>query len=491
MVLPRWRPWRVSERTGELGGLRISQGLLDQVVTDESASEQIASRIIDYDHRHGLHEATDLVGTALVLGREADERVRTAAAELANASSEVARNLSNAVLGIAGRQADHAEAPTMSRSVTMLRIRKLKEIVERDPRNALAWVDLALAQTVLGNVAAAEQPIRISLAQAKGNRFVLRAAARFYVVQDDIDRAHQVLTADSDLLVNDPWLLAAEIAITDLNNESPRFIRHARRLLDASFYPHDLSELASALATVELAAGRTKIARRLLSRALIDPTDNALAQAEWSANRGVDIVAPGQLEGVLRGFEARARHHGRSREFDLAVREGVRWQDDQPFALDPALFVSFIAATFTEDFEAAINACKVGLISSPRNPRLLNNLAFAEASAGQTSSARTVLARPMDAPSERDRAVQMATRGLIEFREGNIDSGRSFYRHAINELRPAHPAAAALAAMYWAYEEYLVSGDPISVITDADKLGSAALRDADVLLVRGRLNRFG
>jgi hypothetical protein len=103
----------------------------------------------------------------------------------------------------------------------------------------------------------------------------------------------------------------------------------------------------------DLKHGKVKQARRLLSTALLDPTDNALAQAEWSAKRGLDIVNT-DLFDMPRSYEARARYYYRNEQFDEALRCGELWLADQPFALDPAMFTSFVAAMFVDDQAAAI-----------------------------------------------------------------------------------------------------------------------------------------
>jgi tetratricopeptide (TPR) repeat protein len=96
----------------------------------------------------------------------------------------------------------------------------------------------------------------------------------------------------------------------------------------------------------------------------------------------------------------------------------------------------------------------------------------------------------MDKPSRRDQAILTATRGLIEFKEGNLEAGRNLYRQSIQQLRRTQPTDAALAAMYWAYEEYLIQGEPESAIAYAEKVVPSELKNPDVILVHSRLDRF-
>src|SRR6202041_937686 len=120
---------------------------------------------------------------------------------------------------------------------------RLKRIVRRQPRSALQWTDLALAHTVLGNVESARKAIRVAIALSPDNRIVLRAAARFYVCENDLDAARSVLSSDLNRLLSDPWLLAADIAIADLADQPLKFGNRARKLLETDLAPRHLSEL--------------------------------------------------------------------------------------------------------------------------------------------------------------------------------------------------------------------------------------------------------
>jgi Flp pilus assembly protein TadD len=454
VVLPRWRPWRTTEYQRELDSLPIGPPVIDQVTTGEEAETELLNRVEDYDQWHGMHHAADLIGTAAVLGLGSHARVQEAAKRVLSSESPSARALAKRILS--GSQPHDAEdlalAPA-SREALQPWLVKQKLIVRAQPRNVLAWADLALAHTNLGQSNAAEHAIRVALAQAKGNRFILRAAARFYIHRDDFERAHSVLTVDTDRLRSDPWLLAAEIAIADSSAQPQRHAAFARHLLDSGFAPHDLSELASALATIDLKHGKVKQARKLLSKALVDPTDNSLAQAEWSVPRGLDLVEEEKFDTPF-SYEAKARHHFRNEEFAEALKYSELWLADQPFALDSAAFTSFVAATFVDDQKSAIRACEIGLVTNRHSALLLNNLAFSLAVSGQLDKAREVIRRPMVDVSQRDNAIVTATRGLIEFRSGDPSSGRELYRQAARALvKEKEDVAATSAALFWLYEE--------------------------------------
>jgi tetratricopeptide (TPR) repeat protein len=303
-----------------------------------------------------------------------------------------------------------------------------------------------------------------------------------------------VLISDPDRLIRDPWLAAAEISIAELAEKPLRFAKSARRLLESDIQDRHLSELAASLATAELKAGNVKQARRLLARALRDPTENSLAQAEWSAGRGVDVLQAANPEPLL-NFEAHTRHALRDGDFAVAMNQAILWQGDQSFALDPAIHLSYIAATLSENYEVAIMACQKGLRTNPKDKTLLNNLAFAQANAGLQSSAQKTMSRLVVTDDDDDRVkwTSMATRGLIAFRQGAINEGRRLYGDSIqgwNHLSGEQDNAAR-AAIFWAREEIRTNTDFVDEsMSIVDVLMSRASDEPDLKLHYERLIRM-
>jgi tetratricopeptide (TPR) repeat protein len=466
-----------------------------------SSEDELAKRLVAFERWSGIFEAADVVSTAIVLGLETYPGVRKAAESLVRAPLSVTRELADRILsGTSGMASLLDLEPesrleldfAQSRTDDQLRVAELRNIVRRQPRNALRWTDLALAHTVLGNIDAAAKAMRTAISLGNGNRFILRAAARFYVHRNDLEAAHNVLIADEDRLLSDPWLLAAEIAIADLAELPQRYVNRGRLSLDRDFAPRHISELASALSTVEMNAGRMRRARQLLRAALVDPTENSLAQAEWSAERGLDLVSPTQLRLPL-SFEAQARHLSRVGEFGNAVTQARLWQVDQPFALDPALYTSYLASTLIENYEAAIWACETGLRTNPGDLVLLNNLAFSQASLGQVDKAAETMAKlPLTVADVRKLATWTATRGLIAFRRGDAVLGRRLYQESIASWqRQGGRKEAAKAATYWAREELLAGTDHIGeALAAVRELGKNVTSDPETDILRERLRRL-
>jgi tetratricopeptide (TPR) repeat protein len=198
-----------------------------------------------------------------------------------------------------------------------------------------------------------------------------------------------------------------------------------------------------------------------MRRALEDPTENALAQAEWARSHGLQNPAIVEQLNKPLAFEARALAFSTAKMFVEAAAEGTRWQRDQPFAPEPAVFTSYIAAVALEDYSLAIEVARRGLVSNPDDVALRNNLVFSLASAGHPGEARAELASIGHVPEEpAKQATLLATRGLVAFREGRPDEGRAQYRTATEMLRRhRHHQREALAMLLWAREELFSNSD--------------------------------
>ena len=304
------------------------------------------------------------------------------------------------------------------------------------PDDALEWVDLALAHTVLGNKAAAERAIRVALSLAPHNRFVLRAAARLYVHNEDLEHAQSILTRNP-ATIYDPWLLSAEIAIASARKSTSRLATQGRRLSDnQSFRNYDRSELAMALATLEYESGGSKKRTKKFQRlALMDPTENTVAQADWLANRdsGLEHVNVSAFQ-IPANFEAAANAAFGAGDWDTSYQHAQNWLADQPFSARPAILAGFITSSILVDFRKAVQFCKDALIPNPDDTTLLNNLAFSYANLNETKEARKYIRRAVKKPNLKmeELIIVTATQGLISFREGDAENGEALYQQALD-----------------------------------------------------------
>jgi len=405
-----------------------------------------------------LSFAADLVSTALLT--ESTDDAREAAAFLVEQSgtSSTALALAQRLLnpdGPARETIDVIGAAGLSPEVRHAEIRRLRRQLRESPRNALAWADLAHEYASLGLVEKALRSMDTALRLVPTSRFLLRSGARLFVHADDPERALRLLR-QAGRTNADPWLMAAEIATSGVASRSPKFARRGKAALAMDVAPRHKTELASALATLEWMSGDNRSARRLFRDSLIDPTENAVAQAEWASRRlNASLVEPHHLE-TPGSFEARARESLRRGRFEEALDNSWNWLHDQSFSRDPAGVGSYVAAVALRDYEQSIRILQLGLVANPADWLLLNNMAFALASLNRLDEAQDHLNRIVGERDPTSLAVTSATQGLVQFRRGNVQLGRDRYKEAIRALLKGNfKKSAAVAAVFWAREELL------------------------------------
>jgi hypothetical protein len=347
-VVPRWRPF---EQTLARGELLPTSPLVAPRFTEES----VESQLYDWKDHKSLSIAADLVSAAFTLGLTS---VALDAAEFLRRHPKApptARSLAAAYLRTAG--ADLPGDPdfgspdeivgvpdplTSADRVHIVAIHRLRARLAVYARNAVDWITLALHYTSLGSISKARRAVGVALGLAPQNRFILRAASRFFLHIGEHDRAHRLLSR-SGIVRTDPWILAAEIATADAIRKSSSFAKLGKKFLDAGrFNDQHLSELASAVGTLEFKSGNDKRARKMIDVSLREPSENAIAQAVWisrTISSRVEVPQSGS------SAEATAWTAYGDGHWERALEESDKWQEDQPFSSRPAAHGSFIAAT--------------------------------------------------------------------------------------------------------------------------------------------------
>lgn len=447
-LLPRWRE---SGRTdpSELATQGSGTDLYDPKRFDQAKQDWLRERT--------LAHASELVGAAIVNGHTAE--VREPAAQIleeAPRDSNLFRLGERALRGAASNLPGE-EPPEEARA----RAARLKRRLREDPRNAIALVDLAREYAVQGQPDKATKAIDQATALARDNRFVLRAACAFFTHIGDAERAVQLLRR-SDATRHDPWLMAAEIASSEIAKRVPATAKTGLRLIKSGhLLPMNGAELAGALATEELIAGANKNAKKLFASALVDPNENTVAQAEWATEflAGVPLE-PRHFE-LLYSYEARAREKRAQGKWQAALEEARGWLFDQPFSVAPAAFASYIAGTALDDQLEAERLAGMGLQANPRDRMLKNNLVVALAMNGKVSQAVKIFESiDLHGSDKARRATFQATAGLLMYRRRNYDQARQLYQQAIDALAgPGYERMRANAALYRAREELLAKGE--------------------------------
>lgn len=445
-VVPRWRTFA---KTNALRGIRSISQAAD---AEQPPDKDVQERLIAFHANPTTWHAADLLGEALLL--QSDEAAREAAEFIIDHKSQampLAVEMAEKTLGIAAEEDGHDPS-------WRVQLHALRDFAETYPNNAIAWMDTALAYTVLGSKEHAARAVRTALALAKDNRFILRSAVRFYVHRNELDRAHELLL-NSAATPHDPWLVSAEIAVANARKRTSRLLTVGRHLTENdNFRAYDRSELAIALATAEHEAGaRQKRIRTLVRQSMLDPTENAVAQAEWLSvrNESLDGVNVKAMD-VPCIFEARAQERYQSGDWEKAFENTLLWFEDQPFSSRPAIMAQYLANTVMDDQERAVEIGQRAVRPNPNDPYLLNNLAFSLANTGNAVQARKYIerARQQQIDDEGLQIAVTATEGLIAFRLGDAEAGRKLYAAAEKQAtEEGLRREAQMATLYLTNEE--------------------------------------
>lgn len=457
-VIPRWRDSRTTAALGELD----SAGQEPSAPVDDTL---VAQKALEWADNHSVSFASDLLATALSSGLQPTAGYEAAEFLLASKdASPAAKVIARRFLGLTQPKTDLLELypdtnGTLPVQARHRRIHLLRQQLADSPRNVLLRADLALEYTAVGRRDKALEMMDLALRLNPENRFLLRSAARLLVHVNAADSALAMLRS-SAVTKQDPWLIAAEIAISGVAEKGPRFAKIGGQILQGErFSNFHITELASALGTLEAEAGARKKAKRLFQQSLIDPTENSVAQATWAVQqREFDGFDP-QLLQLPGSFEARALDSRRLGEVHTALSETWKWLGDQSFAPTAAIFGSYLASVAIEDYEQALRFVDVGTRANQNEWLLLNNRAFSLASLDRIDEAEEVLDSLPKTPSDPVRvATVLATRGLILFRRGLTMAARELYLAAVAAFRHANEGrGAAIALLFWAREEIIAN----------------------------------
>lgn len=342
----------------------------------------------------------------------------------------------------------------LSRETERRTIHELRRRTRAWPRNAFTWVDLARAHFAVGDDRKARRCLEIALSLDPDNRFIVRSAVRFLVHTNDEDFARKVVL-NSDASELDPWLLSVGVAIGARPRRST--LKLATSFIeDGRYSPWHLAELSAAIAVLEHENGQERSARRFMRGALVDPTENVLAHAEWAswASHLPDSADRSKRTQPSDPDEALARRYAKDYQWVQAAAHAKNWQLDQPFALDAAGLGSWYAIE-AGDYGLASSFSTVGLVANPKDSALLNNRAFAAACRWDLTGAAQDLAAIDFAGAEVENVgCALATAGFVAIRARDHELGRSLYNRSIRLFSQRRMFDhAARAAMNLAAEE--------------------------------------
>ncbi len=452
-VLPRLRPSSAASARGELNSIEDRKPSRPQ----SDQSEFRNARVKAWGSSKGLSVASDIVAAAIVSGPTPE--ALEAATLLLAPESRAADNLKELAARLLGRKSPSRgdnTSPTARLNLAGARIKELRSRLRDYPGNSIAWMDLALEHTIAFNQESAIHAAEVALALSPDNRHILRSSSRLFLHFGEPGRALSTLRKAS-ASQEDPWLMAAEVAVADFTDAPPRFAKSGIRLIESGeIQPQHISELASALGTLEAKHGAHRRGRQLFRVSLERPTENAIAQAEWAARvlKLIDfeprhLSAPG-------AFEAQTGQSMRKGSWSEGLTAATNWFEDEPFSVKPPIQAGYISSVALDKHPEAIRFIELGRRANPNDWLLKNNLAFSYASMDDVVKAESLLTT-LEMPSESEKqrlGIWLATTGLIQFRKGQLQVGRELYMKAIAVLEGADlRKPKALASLFLAREE--------------------------------------
>ena len=478
-LIPNWRSFENTAKLGELNGSK-------SIKLDSSFKPDISDLLDGWNDSQSIGIAGDILGVALVCNQSENQTVKNISEfvlqnqEIASkAIIEAANNILKPKKEEIQLNLDISNPAEFGDKTNLLeihlKINNLKKKIIVSPYNPILWVEIARFYSILGQDNRAEKALLNALYLAPENRYVLRSVSRFYVHIGDFDLAHDIVRK-STLTKIDPWLMATEIALATLRERASIFTKTGIQLVNSNnFHPFNVSELASSVASVELKNASVAKSKKLFQQSLISPNDNSLAQAEWASqeDRSLMNVDPNKFN-LVNSFEASAREFFDEGNWQESINHSKKWFFDQPFSKLGVLFGNEVASRKLRDNHQAVEVAKLGLISHPHDPHLLNNIIYALALQNKLTEADQFLkkVKKEDLNSREYVGICLtATKGLLFFRKGFHDLGRKYYANAIkiaNEEKLAY--LSSLAFINYIREEILIGIDVKEAIPSLDSI---------------------
>ncbi|NWA82349.1 hypothetical protein [Pseudomonas sp. D2002] len=451
-VLPIWDDSAASGNLAENSSLKSS----NTTISSEKLTNKLQEELKRND-RVGV--AVELLNVAS-LEREEDA-LQFAAKRILKESGlpTPIMNLARQILG---------EMEEINTSSEFYKIRKLRANLNQQPRNILAWVDLAREHVILGNSDHAERAMTVALSLAPNHRWVTRVASRLFIHIDLIDKSHRILMNHPGIR-NDPWIASAEIAVSELSGRTSKNISVSKKLLESGLNPKHTAELASALGTLELSAGANKKAKNYFRSSLISPNRNVLAQAKWveqahDLKAGV-IITNEQME---MAFEAKAWENYIEGDINKALVYCMEWYKSEPYSSKPPMLATYLAALI-DQYDIVIRVAIEGLKTNPDNLTLKLNKAYAEiAKIGiietqpideTTITTWTTFFKDIIKKEKASASHAAANLGMLCYRIGYFENGRDWYNYAETLCKNEGAETLVMCSTYHAREAIIAKAE--------------------------------
>lgn len=447
-VVPRWRSSTMTASTNE-------------------ANFGMAKLKIDYsadlnqsDSEFTLTPTVPIASELMFLASEAGDTYLTQKAAkfiLGNEGSIGSNSLIKFAKQISG--AASMQSPPMPQTGAEF-LKEARQLLSLEYRNPVLLIDAARELTSMGHHDSALRYVRAAIAMAPDSRFVVRSAARYFLHVGEYDQAHDILRRSPNIKV-DPWIQASEMAVATIRNRPSLLSKQMlRALLDAKHIGPERAELASAVATMELKSGSNKNAKQLFNKALSNPNDNSLAQAEWAAEK-LKLIVDERALMTPYSFEANSNHALRRLQVGEAIRHAKFWAEDEPFASRPFDALSYLYC-LEDDYENALRSTEKAIrIEESEKLALHLNRLFAKIQMGEIDESYAELLRLSKHRDAKSHAVHLlADYGALAYSTGDVIQGRMFYERAIELARKRHDTHSEGQAQAYFARAAIAHADP-------------------------------
>lgn len=348
------------------------------------------------------------------------------------------------------------------------RTRQVKLLFSSDPGNPLVLLDMAQLRLAQGDVKKSERLLRSAKQISPNDRLVLRITSRFLTHVSRADEAHHLLATHARTAI-DPWLMASEIALSQVIGKSSKFLKIGQRIIkEKSRSSASTTELAAALAGVELASGNYKRAREYYRGALLAPNDNVMAQVVTD-QRILSLDASSSIlqSGGTNPYEAKALISWRNVDYAGAFEAGVSWHAEEPYSSRPLQFLtSFLSSS--ANYEDAIMLARRGLIADPEDVGLEVNLAYALAATGDLKNAERLAKKAKLSDPLKFAAQATATLGLVAMKRGDFVRADECYMSALETFSKNNDNALySICQAYYARTAFDCGHERVGEIIDA------------------------
>jgi tetratricopeptide (TPR) repeat protein len=487
-ILPRWRDSKNALAHSEFNSLKT------QTIAKIESHNLVDEPSYAFEQLQSIGTAAELISVARLSGNL--ERSEQAVAFVLNHQDIVPTSLLNLAKSIREKGENLAARVDSTDDGLNRTVTQTRHLLRLKPENPVLWSDMARHYAAEGDKKQAVRCMKTALSLAPDHRWMLRTAARFLVHQDSAVAAHKLI-ANHPRTKNDPWLIAAELACAQVASRPPKFWKQANDILKwERFAPLHTSELATAIAMMELEVGERKKARKFVQKALISPTENTLAQVFWAQeNRHLNDAT--SLDHLVRSsadaYEAQYRMNMVRGEFTKALEAANSWMNDEPFAARPCVEIAFVASVLDDHDLTMKMGHRVRRIDGKNDPTFELNTIFARLSSGRLNldhdrdeldSIRSMLFRM--AGLEKHGYHALANLGLLLYRYGDPVLGRQSYQKAIEfAIKSQQFDAAAMAGVFAAREAILASDDSAATcLQEAKSLAGRAKNKAAEFYLR-------